>query len=166
MPMTDVAPIEVSTEIAAPPATVWSLVSDLTNMPRWSPQCRKVFVRGGKAQAPLAQGTKMLNINRRGLLFWPTQSMVTEVVPEQRIAFRVKENWTIWSFELSPTADGGTRLVQRREAPKGISDVSVGLTKTVLGGVDNFVTELEAGMRQTLGRIKDEAEQLAGGRAA
>lgn len=172
MPLKNVAPIEVAIEIAAPPAVVWGLVSDLTNMPRWSPQCRKVFVLGsstgskGSKRGPLGKGTKMLNINRRGLLFWPTQSMVTEVVPEQRIAFRVKENWTIWSFELSPTADGGTRVVQRREAPKGISDVSVGLTKTVLGGVDNFVAELEQGMRQTLGRIKDEAEQQAGPRAA
>ncbi len=38
MPLTDVAPIEASIEIAAPPAEVWELVSDLRNMSRWSPQ--------------------------------------------------------------------------------------------------------------------------------
>ncbi|MCW2712768.1 MAG: hypothetical protein JWP24_2962 [Marmoricola sp.] len=155
MPLTDVAPIEASIDIAAPPARVWGLVSDLRNMPRWSPQCRKTFVRGG----PIRQGSKLVNINRRGLLVWPTQSMVTEFVPEQKLAFRIKENWTIWSFTLEPTTDGGTRVVQRREAPKGISDVSVRLTKTVLGGLDEFTTELQQGMNQTLARIKADAER-------
>jgi len=157
VPLTDVAPIEASIEIAAPPARVWELVSDLRNMPRWSPQCRKTIVRGGAMQ----QGAKLININRRGLLFWPTQAMVTEFVHEQKIAFRIKENWTIWSFTLTPTADGGTRVVQRREAPKGISDVSVRLTRAVLGGVDDFTAELEQGMNQTLSRIKADAEQAA-----
>jgi uncharacterized protein YndB with AHSA1/START domain len=154
VPLTDVAPIEASIDIAAPPAQVWALVSDLSNMPRWSPQCRKTIVRGGVMQ----QGTKLVNINRRGLLVWPTQSQVTEFTPEQRIAFRVKENWTVWSFSLSPTADGGTRVVQRREAPKGISDVSVRLTKAVLGGIEGFTDELQQGMHQTLQKIKRDAE--------
>ena len=154
MPLTDVAPLEASIEIAAPPAEVWHLVSDLRNMSRWSPQCRKTIVRGGV----MREGTKVINLNRRGLLFWPTQAKVTEFVPEQKIAFKILENWTIWSFTLSPTADGGTRVVQRREAPKGISDVSVRLTKAVLGGVDEFTTELEQGMSQTLEQIKLDAE--------
>ena len=154
MPLTDVAPLEASTEISAPPSEVWALVSDLRNMPRWSPQCRKTIVRGGVVR----ERTKVININRRGLLFWPTQAMVTEFVPGQKIAFRIKENWTIWSFELSPTPEGGTHLVQRREAPKGISDVSVRLTKAVLGGVEEFTTELQQGMNQTLQRIKRDAE--------
>ena len=153
MPLTDVRPLEASIDIAATPADVWALVSDLRNMPRWSPQCRKTIVRGGVMQ----EGAKLININRRGLLFWPTQAMVTEFVPERRIAFKIRENWTIWSFELSATP-GGTRLVQRREAPKGISDVSVGLTKAVLGGVEGFTTELRQGMDQTLQRIKRDAE--------
>lgn len=154
MPLTDVAPIEASIEVAAPPERVWELVSDLRNMPRWSPQCRKTIVRGGV----MREGAKLINLNRRGLLVWPTQAMVTELVPERRIAFRIKENWTVWSFELSATPDGGTRVLQRREAPRGISDVSVKLTKAVLGGVEEFTTELQQGMHQTLARIKQDAE--------
>jgi uncharacterized protein YndB with AHSA1/START domain len=154
VPLTDVAPIEVSIEIDASPAAVWELVSDLRNMPRWSPQCRKTIVRGGVIQ----EGAKLINLNRQGLLFWPTQAMVTELVPEQKIAFKIRENWTVWSFTLEPTADGGTRLVQRREAPKGISDLSVKLTKAMLGGVEDFTSGLEQGMNQTLSRIKADAE--------
>lgn len=163
MPLTDVAPIEASIEIAAPPAQVWELVSDLSNMSRWSPQVFKTFVRGGETR----QGAKMININRKGLLVWPTQAMVTTFEPGQKIAFRIRENWTIWSFTLGPTADGGTRIVQRREAPKGISDVSVRLTKAVLGGVDDFTADLVKGMNQTLARIKTDAERdVAAGSAA
>ena len=157
MPLTDVAPIEASIEIDAPPAAVWEVVSDLRNMSRWSPQCRKTIVRGGVMQ----EGAKLININRQGLLFWPTQAMVTEFVPEQKVAFKIRENWTIWSFTLTPTSDGGTRLVQRREAPKGISDLSVKLTNAVLGGVDDFTSGLEQGMNQTLSRIKADAERAA-----
>ena len=157
MPLTDVAPIEASIEIAAPPAAVWELVSDLRNMPRWSPQCRKTIVRGGAMQ----EGAKLININRQGLLFWPTQAMVTEFVHEQKVAFKIRENWTIWSFTLIPTSDGGTRLVQRREAPKGISDLSIKLTNAVLGGVDDFTAGLEQGMVQTLSRIKADAERAS-----
>ncbi len=51
--------------------------------------------------------------------------------------------------------------MQRREAPKGISDVSVRLTKAVLGGVEDFTSGLVEGMNQTLSRIKADAERAA-----
>lgn len=154
MPLTDVAPLEATIEIDAPPAKVWDLVSDLRNMRRWSPQNRRTWVLGGEVKP----GASFVNLNRRGLLFWPTQGKVVEVEPGKRIAFRIKENWTVWSYELEPTANGGTRLTNRREAPKGISDLSVGLTKTVLGGVDTFTQELQEGMAETLAKIKQDAE--------
>jgi uncharacterized protein YndB with AHSA1/START domain len=153
VPLQDVAPITASTEIDAPPAAVWALVSDLRNMRRWSPQNVKTFVRG-----EAGVGTKMINLNRRGLLFWPTQSMIVRFEPETEIAFRVKENWTVWSYRLEPTATG-TRLTGTREAPDGISDLSVGLTKRVLGGVDTFTRELQQGIEQTLNAIKRDAEK-------
>ena len=155
MPLTDVAPLEATTEIAAPPAKVWALVSDLRHMSRWSPQNIKTFVRGGEMKV----GARLVNVNRRGLLVWPTQGQVVDLTPEKRVAFRIKENWTVWSFDLEPTADGGTRLTQRREAPKGISDLSVTLTKRVLGGQESFTAELQQGMQRTLERIKADAER-------
>jgi uncharacterized protein YndB with AHSA1/START domain len=153
MPLLDVAPIEATVEVAAPPAKVWALVSDLRNMARWSPQVVKTFVK-----APVGEGSTMFNINRRKLLVWPTQAKVVRFVPEQEIAFRVKENFTVWSYQLEPTATG-TRVTSRREAPHGISDLSVGLTKRALGGVDAFTEELQQGMRQTLDKIKADAER-------
>lgn len=154
MPLKDVETIETSTEIEAPPAAVWALVSDPRNMRRWSPQNVKTFVRGRS----VGVGSTMVNINRRGLLVWPTQSKIVRFSPEREIAWRVKENFTVWSYALEPTATG-TRLTARREAPDGISDLSVRLTKTAFGGVDSFAQELEQGMQQTLAAIKRDAER-------
>ena len=39
-------------------------VSDLRRMGEWSPQCRKMFIRGN----PVGVGTRTININRRGAL--------------------------------------------------------------------------------------------------
>ncbi len=146
--------ISASVEIAAPPERVWALVSDPRRMPDWSPQCRKMIVRG---KGPVGVGTTTININRRGILFWPTRAKVKEFVPNERFAFKVAENGTIWTYELEPTATG-TRLTESRRAPHGVSDLSNFLTKNVLGGTDNFENELELGIRQTLARIKNVAE--------
>ena len=56
----DVPTIEATIDIEAPVSRVWELVSDLRNMPRWSPQCRKTFVRGGV----LKEGAKLRRCRR------------------------------------------------------------------------------------------------------
>lgn len=157
MPATDDLTLEQTIEIAAPPATVWALVSDVKRMSEWSPQVVRSVVRG----RPVQEGTRFFNLNRRGLLVWPTSARVVDFDPHVRFAFRVSENWTVWSFTLEPTeVDGaaGTRVVHRREAPKGVSPVSVGLTTVAFGGVTGFTEELRQGMAQTLDRVKAEAE--------
>ncbi len=58
----------------------------------------KTVVRG-----PVRLGTRSYNLNRRGLLFWPTRSKVVRFEPHREFAFRVKDNRTIWSFTLEPT---------------------------------------------------------------
>lgn len=149
------AQLEASIEIDAPPAQVWALISDPRRIAGFSPQVVKTVVRGS---GPVTTGTKFFNINHRGPVVWPTQAMVVRSEPHSEFAFRIKENYTIWSFTLEPTANGGTRLVQRRETPKGISSLSLRLTKVVLGGVPKFTGELQDGMQETLAKIKAAAE--------
>jgi len=149
--------ISASIEIDAPPERVWALVSDPARMPDWSPQCRKMIVRG---KGPVGVGTRTVNINRRGLLFWPTRAKVKEFEPHRRFAFKIAENGTVWTFELEPT-EAGTRLTESRRAPNGVSDLSNFLTGKVLGGTEDFEAELELGMNQTLARIKRAAESAA-----
>ncbi|RNL60734.1 SRPBCC family protein [Nocardioides marmoriginsengisoli] len=158
MPLTDVAPISASIEIAAPPAQVWAQVSDLRNMSQWSPQTAKSILRGENGL-----GARFININRKGPLVWPTQTKIVRfdepgADSTGEIAWRVKENYTIWSLRLEPTTDGGTKLTSTREAPEGISDVSVRLTKVAFGGVPKFTSQLETDMGKTLAKIKAAVE--------
>jgi uncharacterized protein YndB with AHSA1/START domain len=141
--------IEQSVDVAAPPSAVWALVSDLPRLAQWSPQVLKSFVKGG---GPIALGTHLTNVNHRGLLVWPTHSKVVRFDPEREIAWRIKENGSVWSFTLTPTATG-THLVQRRELPDGITELSLSLTDRFMGGQPTFQAELQAGMRQTLAYV-------------
>ena len=75
--------LEETIEVDASPARVWSLVSDLRRMASWSPQVQKPFVRGG---GPSRLGTRTLNVNRRGLLVWPTRAKVVRFEPHREIA--------------------------------------------------------------------------------
>ncbi|MET4428995.1 SRPBCC family protein [Mycolicibacterium sp. 624] len=144
--------LQAEIDITAPPAKVWALVSDLSQMPRWSPQCRMM-----RAFGPLRPGTRTVNLNRRGFMFWPTTSRITEFDPERKLAFRVNENNTVWSYELEPTA-AGTRLIESRHAENGVKAVSNALVNSLMGGVPSFEQELLAGMNDSLSRIKAAAE--------
>ncbi|HEY1134959.1 MAG TPA: SRPBCC family protein [Nocardioides sp.] len=144
--------LEATTDIAASPAQVWALVSDLPRQAEFSDQVVRTIVPGG-----VRLGATMININRQGWKFWPTTAKVVRFDPQREIAFRVRENRTVWSYRLVPTQEG-TTLVHRRETPDGVSGLSLNLTKYVLGGVPGFTRELREGMATTLGRIKSAAE--------
>jgi uncharacterized protein YndB with AHSA1/START domain len=144
--------LQAQIDIDAPVAKVWALVSDLSRMPQWSPQCRVM-----KALGPLRQGTRTINLNRRNKMFWPTTCVVTEVIPEKKMAFQVNQNGAIWSYELEPT-DAGTRLVESRHAENGVTAFSTLSVNAMFGGVPNFERELVDGMNASLSRIKAAAE--------
>ena len=145
--------LQAQIEINAPVTKVWSLVSDLSRMPQWSPQCRLMKALGG----PVRQGTRTVNLNRRKYLVWPTTSRVTEFIPEQKLAFKVDLNRTVWSYELEPT-ETGTRLTESRHAENGTTAISNVTVNALMGGVPSFERELVEGMNLSLERIKAAAE--------
>lgn len=144
--------LQAQVDIKAPAATVWALVSDFSRMPQWSPQCRLM-----KPLGPLREGTRTFNLNRRNRLFWPTTSTVTEVIPEQKLAFRVNANGTIWSYELQPIPEG-TRVIETRHAENGVKAISSMTVNALFGGTDSFERELVDGMNASLAKIKAAAE--------
>lgn len=144
--------LQTEIEIDAPVADVWALISDLGRMPQWSPQCRRMRLLG-----ELRPGARTINLNRRGLMVWPTTARITEVIPEKKLAFRINENNTIWSYELEST-DSGTRVIETRHAENGVSSVSNFLVNRFMGGVPDFEQELLDGMNASLARIKATAE--------
>ena len=145
--------LQAQIDINAPVPKVWALVSDLKKMPQWSPQCRLMKPIGG-----MRQGARTINFNRRGFLAWPTTSRITELIPEKKLAFRVNENHTVWSYELEPT-EAGTRLIETRHAENGTTAMSNFLVNSMMGGVPSFEDELIEGMNLSLNRIKAAAER-------
>lgn len=155
--MTDpaIAPLlEEAIEITASPQRVWELVSDLPRMAQWSPTVTSMKVYGDE---PIGLGTRTSNRNQDGELVWQTHAEVVRFEPPTEIAFRVEENWVIWSFSMAPS-EAGTTLVQRRSAPDGISEISLELTNAFMGGVAKYQDGLRVSMRATLERIKTQAE--------
>ena len=144
-----------SVHIAAPAERVWAMVSDVRRMPEWSPQVDSTRLRNGFDSVGL--GSQFTNRNSDGDLVWTTHAEIVRFEPEREIAFRVEENWVIWSFTVVPEG-AGALLTQRRDAPDGVSDLSLELTNGFMGGVDAFTASMRAGMRLTLERIRAEAE--------
>jgi uncharacterized protein YndB with AHSA1/START domain len=151
----DGAALEAHVEIGAPPDRVWTVVSDLARMGEWSPECRKMVVFG----AP-RRGARVLGVNQRRWVIWPTNSRIVRYEPGRAIAWRVFESRMTWSYELEPTADGGTLVIERREAPpEGMSTFAELFARAFLGGVRDHDAELLEGMQTTLDRIKTEVER-------
>jgi uncharacterized protein YndB with AHSA1/START domain len=154
--MNEVPELEETIWIAAPVAAVWAMISDVTRMPEWSPQVRSVRLRSGFDQVGL--GAEFTNRNAMGEgLEWTTHATVVTFEPESEIAFTITENWVTWRFLLTAEGDG-TRVTQRREAPRGISDLSQELTDGFMGGTDHFTAVMRTGMAETLARMKAAAE--------
>lgn len=148
--------LEQSIEIAASVADVWALVSDVRRIPEWSPQVDSTRLRAGAEEVAL--GVEFTNRNSEGELVWTTHGTIVRFEPEREIAFRIEENWVVWSFELAPTSDDGTLLTQRRETPDGLSELSIELTDGFMGGQQVFTQRLLDGMGTTLEAIRAAAE--------
>ncbi len=65
--------------IAAPADRLWSMVSDVTRMPEWSPETYRTSWLGG-ATGP-AVGAKFRGWNKKGPIRWATNPKVTECEP-------------------------------------------------------------------------------------
>ena len=154
--MSDAAARELRAEttIAAPPATVWAALTDLKNLPDWSPELLTMIPLkpGG-----LKLGQQYLGLNRRKAMIWPTRNVVAELEPEKALAWDTKTSGARWIYELSP--DGaGTKVVHRRPVPKKLTMVSKLFAPVALGGSDGHADELEGHMATTLERIKATVE--------
>lgn len=146
-------PISASVEVSATPESVWAVISDVTRMTEWSPECRKIVVLGSPKQGV---GTKLLGVNRRGFAVWPTRSRVVRYEPGRAVAWKTRESGATWSYELEPT-ERGTRLTGRRELD-GFSTLTR-VAAPLIGGAVGHDRELTEGIRTTLERIKDTVEQ-------
>lgn len=146
--------LRAETTIAAPASRVWEVLTDLRQMSEWSPETvRMTALKPGG----LKVGQQYLGLNRRKAVVWPTRNVVATLDPERVLAWDTKSSGARWIFELQPEG-AGTRVVHRRPVPAKLTLVSKLFASSLLGGGDEHADELEAGMAQTLQRLKAAVE--------
>ncbi|GAA3849802.1 hypothetical protein GCM10022243_14660 [Saccharothrix violaceirubra] len=153
-------PEEVSITIDAPPELVWDLVSDVTRMGEWSPECRKCTWRGPERGV----GARFTGVNRRGWVKWVTSNLVEESERGRSFAFHTTTNGVRWSYRFEPDGNGGTVLTERWDVSgqsRGQRKRTASFANMVLGGHDVHTRELRDGIHQTLTRVKAAAEESA-----
>ena len=100
------------------PETLYGLVADVTNMGRWSPQCKECWWED-EAGGPVA-GAWFKGRNEADGRTWETRSQVVVAEPGREFVWEVNGGWVRWGFTLDPV-DDGTRLTQLWEfLPAGI----------------------------------------------
>jgi len=145
---------EATTDVDAPPERVWGLLTDVTNMGRWSPECYACeWVDGTEGPAV---GARFKGRNKRGLLRWSTVSTVVVADEPSHFAWEVDRSGMRWGYRFAPVA-GGTRVTEYREevAPKPLS-VRLVYALRLLGRDPDAI--VRAGMAETLARLKAGAE--------
>jgi uncharacterized protein YndB with AHSA1/START domain len=145
---------EVTLHIDAPPDRVYDLISDVTRMGQWSPECVRCAWQGD-ATGP-AVGARFRGANRQGLIRWSTTAEVLAADPGREFAFTTKSgsrDATRWRYVLSP-AGNGTDVTESYDAV--YTPALIRLAERVF--VRNRPQQLADGMRTTLQRLKAAAE--------
>ena len=154
--------VEVETFIEAPPAAVWVLVADVSQMPTMSPELQRVEWQDG-AGGPSAGATFIGYSKHEALGEWHTTSTVIEYEPERVFAWAVEDpaNPTaLWRFTLEPK-DSGTTLrqwMQMGPARSGLSHAIDRMPDKEQKIVFVRMREFETNMAGTLAAIKERVE--------
>ena len=147
--------VEVRAAIAADPAVVYDLISDVTRMGEWSPETTSChWVNGDCAVI----GARFKGSNRHRLARWTTSCTVTAAEPGRRFAFDVSWGpWAIsqWSYTIEPTGDGCR--VTEAWVDKRTTALRVG--SPVVMGITDRAAHNRAGMEATLVALKVAAEK-------
>ncbi len=141
--------------MAATPAVVWALLSDVTRIGEFSPETFEArWSRGATGPEVGAHFKGHVRRNGIGPVYW-TRCRVTECVPERDFGFVVEmagSDLNHWRYQLRPV-DGGTEVTESFElSSKGYLRLYWALLGWLRGRTN------ERGMRQTLERIKAIAE--------
>jgi hypothetical protein len=98
-----------SIDIAAPPDVVYDLITDVTRMGEWSPECYRCEWLDG-AHAPAA-GVRFRGFNRRGLLRWERTAVIDTAERGREFTFttvndRSGRRETRWRYDIQPSPPG------------------------------------------------------------
>ena len=143
-----------SIEIEADPDRVYELVSDLSRMGEWSPECAAVEWTDG-ATGP-ATDARFIGHNRAmgGLMRWSRKGRVLAADPGREFTFTTEEGGkegVVWRYTLEAVA-GGTKVTESYEIGW------IPMWARIVDVPTNRAKALRKGMRHTLEQLKATAE--------
>ncbi|MDQ1444726.1 MAG: hypothetical protein QOI20_1190 [Acidimicrobiaceae bacterium] len=149
----------VSVRVAAPASKVFTLVSDLSRMGDWSPECERVeWLDGAKGTAV---GARFKGHNRRGQRRWSTNGKVVALEDGREVAFDITSVANLpvarWTYRVEAEGDDACTLTERWDDRRGSVMKVLGRLATGVKDRDEHNTK---GMEETLQRIKAAAETL------
>jgi uncharacterized protein YndB with AHSA1/START domain len=98
-----------SVDIAAPPELVYDLITDVTHMGEWSPECyRCEWLEGAN---PPSIGARFRGYNRRGAYRWERTAVVDTAERGREFTFttfndRAGRAETRWQYTMEPSPSG------------------------------------------------------------
>lgn len=105
--------------VALDPDTLYALVSDVTRMGEWSPQCRACW--WDDPDAGPVQGAWFTGRNETPQRVWETRSQVVAADPGREFAWEVNNGWVRWGFTLAPSETGAMLTQSWAFLPAGIA---------------------------------------------
>jgi hypothetical protein len=142
---------EAQVWIDAAPQQVYDLVSDLTRMGEFSPECYRVEWRQG-ASGPVV-GARARGWNRYRIFRWAREVEIIAADPGREFTFQtipkrpLYMDSTVWSYRFEPK-DGGTLVTE------SYAIVKISPWIHAFEIVTGRPNEVPQGMQQTLERIK------------
>lgn len=150
---------QVSSPIAADARVLYGLVSDITQMGRWSPEnTGGRWLDGGTAPTV---GARFRGDNKHGWRRWSTTCTVTDAEPGRRFGFHVRFGIypiSQWTYEFAP--QGGTTVVT-----ESWTDLRPGWMRLLSGpvmGITDRAAHNREGMQATLEELRRAAETSKG----
>lgn len=145
----------VTVHMAASPAEIWNLVSDVTRIGRYSPETFEAeWLDGATGPAAGARFRGHVKRNGRGPVYWTTCTVLVSE-PGREFAFGVGNGakpLNTWRYRLEPAGDG-TDVTESFQLG---DNIGVRLYWALLGWARGKTNR--NGMRTTLERIKSEVE--------
>lgn len=149
----------IAQQIDAPPELVYDLVADITNMGRWSPECRSCEWVDGSG----GEGSRFRGHNRSGIFRWTTEARVLTADRGREFTFATLhkgEPSTRWSYQFEGAGPG--------QGPTTVTETFEAIhTPRLIAFAERYLIrdrqqQLEAGIRSTLSTLKAAAEASAG----
>jgi hypothetical protein len=144
----------ITVHIEAPATDLYELIADVTNMGRWSPECRGCEW----LDEPGLVGSRFRGHNRSGPFRWTTEARVLTADPGVEFSFatlhkgEIATRWTYRFLDGHPTTV--TESFDAIRTPRLIAFAERYLIR-------NRQQALEDGMRRTLAALKSAAETAA-----